>query len=118
MRDKGFTLIELLVVIAIIGMLGAFLIPAMGSARRAMRQAQCINNLRQHGIAWYLYLEDNDEFFPRTDWLYGSCVPLLGGSYTHTFGGKLGAVAPYSNSSYGAQYRVLNRYLDIEGENS
>ena len=50
-RCGGFTLIELLVVIAIIAVLIALLLPAVQAAREAARRAQCVNNLKQLGLA-------------------------------------------------------------------
>ena len=53
---RGFTLIELLVVIAIIAVLIALLLPAVQAAREAARRAQCVNNLKQVGLALHNYL--------------------------------------------------------------
>ncbi|MCK4788239.1 MAG: DUF1559 domain-containing protein [Desulfobacteraceae bacterium] len=102
----GFTLLELLVVIAIIGLLGAFLLPVLGRAREGARRAQCANNLRQHGIAWYLYLDDHDEKFPKWSTSPGE-IGDVACSWI-TFGGK--ATDDYSPL---AKDRPLNRYLDI-----
>ncbi|AGA25261.1 DUF1559 domain-containing protein [Singulisphaera acidiphila] len=54
-KRRGFTLIELLVVIAIIAVLIALLLPAVQAAREAARRAQCINNLKQMGLALQNY---------------------------------------------------------------
>src|SRR5689334_11661498 len=60
-RRLGFTLIELLVVIAIIAILAAILFPVFAEARRAARQATCISNLKQQGLANHMYAQDYDE---------------------------------------------------------
>jgi prepilin-type N-terminal cleavage/methylation domain-containing protein/prepilin-type processing-associated H-X9-DG protein len=61
-RRSGFTLIELLVVIAIIAVLIALLLPAVQAAREAARRAQCVNNLKQIGLALHNYHSTNDCF--------------------------------------------------------
>lgn len=61
MKSRGFTLIELLVVIAIIAILAAILFPVFARAREKARQTSCLSNLKQMGLAFFMYNTDYDE---------------------------------------------------------
>ena len=67
MKLKKFTLIELMIVVAIIGILASLLLPALGRARATARRAVCVSNEKQLGIAFAMYLDDNEDYYPIYD---------------------------------------------------
>jgi prepilin-type N-terminal cleavage/methylation domain-containing protein/prepilin-type processing-associated H-X9-DG protein len=80
---KGFTLIELLVVIAIIAILAAILFPVFAKVREKARQTSCASNLKQLGLGFAQYVQDNDEKYPC------GVVPNFGSTSGEGWGGEI-----------------------------
>jgi len=90
-RKRGFTLIELLVVVLVLGVLMGLLIPAVQSSRSAATRLQCLNNMKQIGIALHSY---------------ASLHRLFPGVNTYTYG-----IVPGSNTASAHAYSPLARML-------
>jgi prepilin-type N-terminal cleavage/methylation domain-containing protein/prepilin-type processing-associated H-X9-DG protein len=116
MTKRAFTLIELLVVIAIIAILAAILFPVFAQARDKARQAVCLSNQKQLGLAILMYAQDFDETYPvanypappsieagltnsRFHW-YNMVEPYIKGGYTRTAASAVGTTAGKKLSIY------------------
>jgi len=91
---QAFTLVEMLVVIAIMAVLAGMLLPALASARRRARRANCMSNMAQIGKTLQSYINNNSEYYP---------------SYTN-YGADTPAVEPYFGSRKIAEYQNKSNY--------
>jgi len=106
-QKKAFTLIELLVVVAIIAILAALLLPALRAARESAKKAYCVNNLKQLGVAFILYTENYDGFYP-----YDGDGSSNGFDHEQKFGGQTGAWPDYG-IPYTTERRLLNPFVNF-----
>lgn len=99
---RAFTLVELLVVIAVVGILASLLLPALNQGKAAARRIQCVDNLRQLGLATQMYWDENDDFTFRYQigatnggrlYWFGWIKPGTEGN--RDFDASLGALYPY-----------------------
>jgi prepilin-type N-terminal cleavage/methylation domain-containing protein/prepilin-type processing-associated H-X9-DG protein len=104
-RKRGFTLIELLVVIAIIAVLIALLLPAVQAAREAARRAQCVNNMKQIGIACHNYLDTQGVFPP------GAISTSAGGGWSTNFFNWCVLILPQVEGN--TTYNSVNVYMGM-----
>ncbi|NQT18598.1 MAG: prepilin-type N-terminal cleavage/methylation domain-containing protein [Planctomycetes bacterium] len=133
--SRAFTLVEMLVVIGIVSVLASLLIPVLSQARATARRVNCLNNLRQWGLAATMYMGDHGGYIPRrgqgirelkiitrdSDWF--NCLPPYLGEQPYRIlveqgkqpkaGDRSLFICPSANDSEGAFFMpyAMNMYL-------
>lgn len=107
---KSFTLIELLIVIAIIALMASMLLPAIAKSRESAKMIVCQSRLKQLGMAFNMYVQDWDNYFPRTAGWANSLLPYAAAAASNVMREKV-YMCPSEKHPYKEVAYLYNRRL-------